>query len=316
MQAYEKTNSTLSDFASIGIYERYIISLIFSFIFFRGITYLSRWYFFKSFLFDWDEVSHSQNNDTPFGHIPVHKKWRISNEYISLIHALICSVWTIYLTIKLSRGDDIFELSFYPEMGYMLMMIFGYVINDSIDMLANEQSPRVYALIFHHIMVSIGCLYPIYFQHFGGIAVIAFLMEVNSIFLHTRSLLNYSGYSKSKLGFKMLAFVNLLTFILFRCIPNCYLIIFIVLIAKNVPWWEVLIISFVSCGLLIINSILFYKLLVADNFITCKKREFRDIENQSLIEGNNTLSLPTTPYFTAPTSPDVATIGTQTETFN
>lgn len=192
------------------------------------------------------------------------------------------------------------------------MMIFGYIISDSIDMIANEWSIRVLVLMFHHILVSIGCLYPILIKHFGGIVIIGFLMEVNSIFLHTRSLLNYSGYSKTKLSFKMLAFINILTFILFRFIPNLYLIYFITVITNNVPWWETFACCLVSIGLLTTNTVLFYRLLLADNFLSVKKIGSLDIEEQNLLDHNGQLSVPTTPYFTAPTTPESVTIGTQT----
>uniref|UniRef100_A0A0K0FKQ8 TLC domain-containing protein n=1 Tax=Strongyloides venezuelensis TaxID=75913 RepID=A0A0K0FKQ8_STRVS len=311
MYAYEKETSPFFQSKLFGD-SKYCISLIISFLFFRGITYLVRWYFFKNFLFNYEKLEQEENDIAPFAHIPMHKKWRISNEYISLIHALICSVWGIFLIIKLSPGKDIFEFSFYPEMGHMFMMIFGYVISDSIDMLANERSIRVYVLIFHHTLVAIGCLYPVILKHFGGIVVIGFLMEVNSIFLHIRSLLNYSGYSKVKLSFKMLAFINILTFILFRFIPNLYLIYFIVVITNNVPWYETFACCLVSIGLLTTNTVLFYRLLIADNFLTIRKRNPVDFEQQSLLDHTNQLHVPTTPFFTAPTTPETVTIGTQT----
>ncbi|CEF64214.1 TRAM/LAG1/CLN8 homology domain-containing protein [Strongyloides ratti] len=248
MYAYE--NSPLFQSALFRD-SKYLISLVASFLFFRLITYLAR---------------ENEIDNTQFSHIPMHKKWRISNEYISLIHALICSVWAIFLIIKLSPGKDIFEFSYYSEMGHMFMMIFGYIISDSIDMIANEWSIRVLVLMFHHILVSIGCLYPILIKHFGGIVIIGFLMEVNT----------------SKF------------------------------ITNNVPWWETFACCLVSIGLLTTNTVLFYRLLLADNFLSVKKIGSLDIEEQNLLDHNGQLSVPTTPYFTAPTTPESVTIGTQT----
>uniref|UniRef100_A0A0N5B646 TLC domain-containing protein n=1 Tax=Strongyloides papillosus TaxID=174720 RepID=A0A0N5B646_STREA len=293
-----------------------IVTVISSILFFRLATYIVRWYFFKNLLFKtrnyFESTKKSKEDGTYFAHVQHNKKWRISNECISCFHAFICSIWLFFNIIHYFDTSINNESLYVHSFGLMFMMIFGYIISDSIDMLANERSIRVYVLIFHHTLVAIGCLYPVILKHFGGIVIIGFLMEVNSIFLHIRSLLNYSGYSKARLSFKMLAFINILTFILFRFIPNLYLIYFIIVITNNVPWYETFACCLVSVGLLTTNTVLFYRLLVADNFLTIRKRNPVDFEEQSLLDHNNQLSIPTTPFLTAPTTPETVTIGTQT----
>lgn len=155
-------------------------------------------------------------------------------------------------------------------------MIFGYTVNDTVDMIANEWSVRIIVLLFHHLLVSIASVYPIIIKKYGGVVVIGFIMEFNSIFLHIRSLLNYNGSSKKQLGYKMIAMINILTFIIFRIIPNSYLVYFCIRAIDIMLWYEVSMLFLVIFGLLFTNIILFYRLLAADGFIKNRNPRFKD----------------------------------------
>lgn len=163
-------------------------------------------------------------------------------------------------------------------------MIFGYTVSDTIDLFFNEWSLRIIVLLFHHALVVIASVYPILVKNYGGIIVIGFVMEFNSIFLHIRSLLNYNGCSKKNKKYKTVATLNILTFLIFRIFPNFYLIYYCLKATKVMLWFELLMLFTVIFGLFFTNIILLYRLLVADGFIKSNKPRFKDgfdIENDA-----------------------------------
>ena len=67
----------------------------------------------------------------------------------------------------------------------------------------------------HHFFAINGIGMTIYFQKYGAYSVLALMMEVNSVFLHMRALLQYCDQRRS-LMFKIVSIGNILTNILFR----------------------------------------------------------------------------------------------------
>uniref|UniRef100_A0A0N4ZG02 TLC domain-containing protein n=1 Tax=Parastrongyloides trichosuri TaxID=131310 RepID=A0A0N4ZG02_PARTI len=278
---FSSTKTNLPKDGSLTSQNIQLISMtVFSFTFFRILTYLVRWYFFKSFLFKsrnyFESTKKSKEDGKYFLHIQHNKKWRISNECISCFHASLCSFWLLYLFLKYLESLEDFLIIYEHMIGMMFAFIFGYIISDTVDLVANEWSIRIIILLFHHTLVSISTVYPMITKTFGGVICIGFLMELNSILLHVRSLLNYNGINKKNIKFKMVAMANMFTFIIFRIIPNIYLAVFCIRIIKKFQWYVVALMFLVIYGLLITNIILMYRLLTADGFIKVKKPKYKD----------------------------------------
>ncbi|CEF64213.1 TRAM/LAG1/CLN8 homology domain-containing protein [Strongyloides ratti] len=261
---------------------------ILSILFFRFAIYVVRWYFFKSLLFRssiyLDNSEEIRENSKYFKHLKHSKKWRISNEIVSFLHAFICSIWVFVNIIYYFKLSIDFQNLYVHSFGLMFAMIFGYTVSDTIDLFFNEWSLRIIVLLFHHALVVIASVYPILVKNYGGIIVIGFVMEFNSIFLHIRSLLNYNGCSKKNKKYKTVATLNILTFLIFRIFPNFYLIYYCLKATKVMLWFELLMLFTVIFGLFFTNIILLYRLLVADGFIKSNKPRFKDgfdIENDA-----------------------------------
>lgn len=103
-------------------------------------------------------------------------------------------------------------------------MSFGYLLHDLIDLLINERSARILELLFHHVVVIGAFLTTLVSDLFLGVVVFGLLMELNSVFLHTRSLMNLYGQPKTSTAFKFIALLNLATFLIFRMAVSVYLI--------------------------------------------------------------------------------------------
>ena len=74
----------------------------------------------------------------------------------------------------------------------------------------------------HHFFLIAGAGACIYFQKYGAFAMLGLMMEVNSVFLHTRALIQYCNQRRT-LAYKIMSIGNILTNIPFRLGVN-YLI--------------------------------------------------------------------------------------------
>lgn len=278
--------------------------ILFSFCCYRILQLLVRWYLygkwtFKTFNF-FEFVRRRKNSNRPvpdvnaLDTIPPNKKWRSSNEIVSLIHSAMSGFWALYfLTAFYDKlKEDCGLISFYHPIGeYLVFMTFGYLAEDFLDLVINERSVRIIELLFHHTVVVAAFLVTLTTDLFLGIVVIGLLMEINSIFLHTRSLMNLNGVKKKSYAFRLIALLNIATFIGFRMVVSIYLAIWVFLPStiQNVPWYLVGINGILILSLFVSNTVLLYRVLAADG-IFGKKRARR---RQSLQQRHSVEPVPT-----------------------
>lgn len=111
------------------------------------------------------------------------------------------------------------------------------MIHDLIDLLINERSLRIIELLFHHVVVITGFSVTLITGQFLGVVIFGLLMELNSIFLHCRSLMNLYGQPKNSTAFKFIALLNLATYLVFRIAICIYLIYWQLTNALNMIWY-------------------------------------------------------------------------------
>lgn len=146
-------------------------------------------------------------------------------------------------------------------------MSFGYIIHDLIDLLINERSVRILELLFHHVVVMVAFMTTIVPSLFLGVVVLGLLMEVNSIFLHSRSLMNLYRVPKESTAFKFVALLNILTFMVFRMAVSVYLIYWQVANAWSLRWYYTLLTFLVIFSLFTTNTVLCYRVMAADGLL-------------------------------------------------
>ncbi|KAF1769822.1 hypothetical protein GCK72_001639 [Caenorhabditis remanei] len=204
--------------------------------------------------------------------IPPNKKWRISNEFISLIHSVISGLWAAYALLYYDKLiKDLVE--FRCEAGTnLILMSTGYLLHDLIDLLINEQSARIIELLFHHVVVLSAFAVTMFTQRYLGVVVFGLLMELNSIFLHSRSLLNLYGVDKKSPSFRIVALLNMVTLFAFRLCVSAYLLYFVIISIPDVPWYQSLINGLVILSLASTNTVLTYRLLAADGLLGSRRQ--------------------------------------------
>uniref|UniRef100_A0A1I8B464 TLC domain-containing protein n=2 Tax=Meloidogyne hapla TaxID=6305 RepID=A0A1I8B464_MELHA len=127
-------------------------------------------------------------------------------------------------------------------------MSFGYLVHDFIDLVVNERSARIIELLFHHVVVLTGFMLTHITGQFLYIVVIGLLMEVNSIFLHTRSLMNLYRQKKNSTAFKI-------GWLFYHYMVGL------------VQWHLQVINSLLVFSLTTTNCVLFYRVLAADGLL-------------------------------------------------
>lgn len=267
--------------------------VILSFASFRLMQFAVRWYLFgkctfRTFsYFGWRQnlTANERDNEVDMRNsqsllvVPPNKKWRISNEAVSLIHSVVSGSWALYTCLVYPQLFDDMIIFWNSFAHYLILLSTGYLIHDLIDLLTNERSLRIMELLFHHVIVLMAFAVTFVSNLFQAVVVCGLLMELNSIFLHSRSLLNLYGVAKTSTAFRIIALINIITFALFRMVISAYLIYWQITSA----WSSQLFLGYSIIALIIIlslgstNTILCYRVLAADGLLGASRARRRAV---------------------------------------
>lgn len=104
-----------------------------------------------------------------------------------------------------------------------------------------------------------------------GFAVVALLVELNSVFLHLRQLLRMANMAKGTL-YRVNSIINLGTYVVFRINTLAWMTRWLVLNRDNVPLLAYTLGSVGMAIMTVMNIVLFYRLLRSD-FLKSSTRE-------------------------------------------
>uniref|UniRef100_A0A183CFB1 TLC domain-containing protein n=1 Tax=Globodera pallida TaxID=36090 RepID=A0A183CFB1_GLOPA len=167
-----------------------LIVALLSFVFFRFFQFAVRWYLFGKWTFPTfsyfkrrrrrrpnSSVSTPSMDSKSLEFVPPNKKWRISNEFVSLVHSILSGFWALgILTHFDSYIDDLIGADS-KEARYLTYMSLGYMVHDLIDLVVNERSARIIELLFHHVVVITAFMITQVTGQFLYIVVLGLLME-------------------------------------------------------------------------------------------------------------------------------------------
>uniref|UniRef100_A0A0N5ALS7 TLC domain-containing protein n=1 Tax=Syphacia muris TaxID=451379 RepID=A0A0N5ALS7_9BILA len=263
-----------------------------SFTCFRVLQFVVRWYLFgkctfRTFsYFGWrpngnDNLQRGEAGDIRSSQslliVPPNKKWRTSNEAVSLIHSVLSGLWALYACLaypQLVEKDTM--VSYWTPFAYHLILLSGgYTIHDLIDLLINEHSLRILELFFHHVIVLVAFGTTLFTGLFLGVVVLGLLMELNSIFLHSRSLMNLYGVDKTSTQFRIVALLNIVTFMVFRMAVSAFLLYWQVSTVWRINISYAVITFIVIASLTITNTVLCYRVLAADGLLGKSRARLR-----------------------------------------
>ncbi|XP_048252462.1 TLC domain-containing protein 2-like [Haliotis rufescens] len=193
-----------------------------------------------------------------------HAPWRWKNTIVSFTHACISGSWSImcfYETPKLAED----MITTYSSFSYTLISFsVGYFVYDVVDMLLYQRTRQSLELLGHHAVLLMCYMVAITTHMYVGYAVVGLIVEVNSIFLHLRQILQIQGFQKDNSFYRMNSLINLGTFIVCRITLLAWMTRWIVINKDHVP---LLFYTMGSVGLAVLtlmNIILFYRVLMSD----------------------------------------------------
>uniref|UniRef100_A0A0K0FGS2 TLC domain-containing protein n=1 Tax=Strongyloides venezuelensis TaxID=75913 RepID=A0A0K0FGS2_STRVS len=270
----------------------YVSTALASLVFFRGLLYVTRWLFFRKYFFkkpdntepifikkdgiDVKYVKCTDNTKSYYFNVPPTKRWKIINEIVSLVHAVISGFWAFGVLIEIYTGDDYrnYEHGFYYSGALLCMVSLSYFILDTIDTIMNTGGFSLFELMAHHVLSTIGVLLPFTTGKYMHFVLIGLVMEINSIFLHIRILMMNKGVDKKSQAFKVVSLTTVVTFVIFRLFPSLYMVVlflhYIISGNNNSNTIALILGGFIVFGLLLSNCIMFARLIRSD-FIKNKK---------------------------------------------
>uniref|UniRef100_A0A0K0EZK2 TLC domain-containing protein n=1 Tax=Strongyloides venezuelensis TaxID=75913 RepID=A0A0K0EZK2_STRVS len=197
------------------------------------------------------------------------KRYRLQNLTVCVIHSFI--VACCVLVFFFMNQDKVFtDIIHYDHWLHRQIVIFSqaYFVHDLIDMFKHEWNKYTVELAIHHISTFFFLGAAIWSGKFLIYAYWALLMEVNSVFLHLRTIFSISGASKVYPEMnKLLLHVNLITSIIFRLGVQAFQIDWAFKNIHNIHViYEVIALGGGSL-FLVINSILILRIASTDGYL-------------------------------------------------
>jgi hypothetical protein len=190
--------------------------------------------------------------------------WKWTNIANSLSHSAITGIGTIFCLYRYPfMAVDV--ITSYTLLAHVLVAFSdGYFIFDFFDMLIYHRRRSSYELMLHHIFVVACFSLAALTGYYLGYALIALLVEVNSVFLHWRQLLILQKVPKYESLYKHVSILNLVTFLGFRIAPFTWMTRWLIMEGHTIPYPVYLLGCTSMTGVVTMNIILFSRLLRSD----------------------------------------------------
>ncbi|KAM9320640.1 TLC domain-containing protein 2 [Gastrophryne carolinensis] len=189
--------------------------------------------------------------------------WKWRNVSTSLVHSLLTGTWALLgFYVHPEMAEDL--ISTHSCFSHSLIAVsIGYFIHDFVDMLQNQKFHQSWELLFHHTVVITCFGISLLLHRYIGFAMVALLVEINSIFLHLRQILLMANQVKTTV-YRVNSLLNLGTYVVFRICTLAWMTRWLVLNRDNIPLHLYTIGSVGMAIMTVMNIVLFYRLLRSD----------------------------------------------------
>ncbi|XP_056139239.1 TLC domain-containing protein 2 [Lampris incognitus] len=214
--------------------------------------------------------------NTGFGELPIpetasRNAWKWRNISSSFVHSMITAIWAVLcFYLHPQMAEDLIET--HSAFSHLLVSVsIGYFIYDFFDMVLNQKLTQSWELLFHHVVVITCFGLSVVTCRYVGFAVVALLVEINSIFLHLRQMLRMANLAAGTL-YRVNSMVNLGTYVVFRINTLAWMTRWLVLNRDKVPLLAYTVGSVGMAIMTAMNIVLFCRLLRSD-FLKSSTRE-------------------------------------------
>uniref|UniRef100_A0A669PCW7 TLC domain containing 2 n=1 Tax=Phasianus colchicus TaxID=9054 RepID=A0A669PCW7_PHACC len=185
-------------------------------------------------------------------------RWKWRNIWTSLAHSVLSGGGALAGVQVLPYRTS------WPPPSLLIASLFpGYFLEDFVDMLCNQKLHQSWELLFHHSVVSL--LGGMLLHQYVGFALVALLVEINSIFLHLRQILLMADLVHTTC-YRLNSIINLGTYVVFRIATLAWMTRWLFLNRQHVPLATYTVGTVGMAIMTPMNIILFYRLLRSDFF--------------------------------------------------
>lgn len=189
-------------------------------------------------------------------------KWR--NVFVSYVHAMVISCWALASTVL--YPELMFDLLGHINYCTYFCVCFttGYFTYDLLDNTLNGMFISNWEVTLHHILNLSVFYFNVYLKENIGFNIMALYLEVNSIFLHWRKILQMTGELFSSRKYVIIKHLNILSVVLFR-FPATFLITWACYAFHDRVPLLVAVLVFIACPFMnILNTVVLYRLVKSD----------------------------------------------------
>ncbi|XP_010863404.3 TLC domain-containing protein 2 [Esox lucius] len=189
--------------------------------------------------------------------------WKWRNICTSFTHSVITGIWAVLCFFRHPQmAEDL--IGTHSVFSHALVSVsIGYFIYDFFDMVFNQKMNQSWELLFHHIVVICCFGIAVLTGLYVGFAVVALLVEINSVFLHLRQILRMANKAVGDI-YRVNSMVNLGTYVVFRINTLAWMTRWLVLNRDKVPLFSYTVGSVGLAIMTAMNIVLFYRLLRSD----------------------------------------------------
>ncbi|XP_061219638.1 TLC domain-containing protein 2 [Neopsephotus bourkii] len=196
-------------------------------------------------------------------------RWKWRNIWTSLAHSVLSGGGALAgFCLHPGLSEDM--VGTHPPGAHSLVAVsVGYFLEDFVDMLCHQKLHQSWELLFHHSVVIVCFGTAVLLHQYIGFALVALLVEINSIFLHLRQILLMANLVHTPC-YRLNSILNLGTYVVFRIATLAWMSRWLFLNRGNVPLATY---SIGTVGMAIMtpmNVILLYRLLRSD-FCKCSR---------------------------------------------
>lgn len=192
------------------------------------------------------------------------QKWKWKNTANSLLHSIISGAWSCLCFWQTPEMRQDLISKYTASAHGVISFSTGYFAYDLVDMLLHHRKRSSYELMIHHIFVLLCFGLSVTTRFYVGYGLVALLVEVNSVFLHTRQLMLIQGINKRDSIYRLNSTLNLVTFIVFRIMTLGWMTRWLVLHRDELTLTAFSLGSISMAVIMLMNIILFLRVLNAD----------------------------------------------------
>ncbi|KAM6337751.1 TLC domain-containing protein 2 [Alca torda] len=190
-------------------------------------------------------------------------RWKWRNIWTSLAHSVLSGGGALAgFCLHPGMSEDL--VGTHPPGAHSLVAVsVGYFLEDFVDMLCNQKLHQSWELLFHHSVVIVCFGIAVLLHQYVGFALVALLVEINSIFLHLRQILLMANLVHTTC-YRLNSIINLGTYVVFRIATLAWMTRWLFLNRENVPPATYAVGTVGMAIMTPMNIILFYRLLRSD----------------------------------------------------